>query len=128
MELPKRCQSLGDSVVGWVHELARRCVMGDFLEAMNVKDSILCAQEALAEGDVPVCATLLRGVQLSSEIFPSLCGDPEAFTTLQELFAECRSTADPDFKKSVSSYGLVTALSGILSATTPFAQAEVRRS
>lgn len=115
-ELPKRCKSLGETVSVWVHELARRCVMGDFLEATNIQDSIICAQEAFADEDIASCFALLKGPQLASEIFPSLCAQTEAFSTLSELLSQCQSCQNASVAKSIRNHGLLTILSATLSA------------
>jgi hypothetical protein len=115
-DLPKRTKSLGDAVSLWVKNLARRCVMGDFVNAEIVNHCVLLAQECFAEGDIPACTALLSPVKLVADIFPALCAVPKTFTTLTEVFSECRNATDAEAKREIQETSIITTLSSIMSA------------
>ncbi len=117
-ELPKRTKSLGDSTAAWVKSLARRCAMGNFLNAEVVQNCIILSQECFVSGDIAESAEFLSCVKTAVDVYPSLGAGKEGFETLQELFNECRA-ASGQTKKLVEDYNMVTTLSGILAKVAP---------
>jgi hypothetical protein len=112
-ELPKRCQSLGDTTLSWIKQLVRQCVMGDFLNADTVHQSIVLAKECLYSRDFVASAAFLSSAKLAATIFPALCGQPKTFGVLTELFTECRGRSDKEEEATLAR--LLTALSSMLS-------------
>ena len=117
-ELPKRTKSLGKFVSGWIRDLVRRCAMSNFLNDEIVKQCALLANECFKENDVPSTAALLTCVKLAIEIFPSLGATEETFSTLTDLFANCRKEPTPRIKQELERYNIVSALSSILSMSS----------
>ena len=115
-ELPKRTKPLGDAVSQWVKTLVRRCAMGNSLNSEVVRHCVLLAQECFRDGDVPACEALLATVKTAVDIFPALGSTGETYSTLTELFSECRE-AKGEIKKELQASSIVTVLSSILSST-----------
>ena len=115
MRGPSTFKSLGDAVSDWMKNLVRRCVMGSAVNAEVIGHCVLLAQECFRAENIPACAALLSCIKTACEIFPSICSFTETFSTLTELFSECRT--ESDLKKELDESGVVTALSAILSAS-----------
>ena len=114
-ELPKRIKHLGDQVSTWVKSLARRCNMGDFVNADVIGHCVLLAQECFFEKDIAACSALLSSVKVATAVFPSLCAPTKTYTTLSELLSDVRSSHGT-LREEADEVGLVTTLSSILSA------------
>lgn len=114
-DLPKRTKSLGDGVSAWVKNLVRRCNMGDFINEEVIAHCAMLAQECFAAQDIAACHAFLVSVKTASDIFPSLCGQPQTLRTLTELFSDCRAVTSGALKKELDGAEIVTTLSGILS-------------
>jgi hypothetical protein len=114
-ELPKRTKALGNTVSDWIRGVVKRCAMSDFLNCEVINHCVLLAQECFKENDVSSCAILLTCVQTAVAIFPPLGAFEETFTTLTEIFADCRLEKNVDIKNTMDSFGIVTSLSSILS-------------
>ena len=116
-ELPKRTRSLGDGVAPWVKNLVKRCAMGSSLNCEIVRHCVLLAHECFRNDDVSACGAFLATVKIAVDVFPALGSHVETYSTLTELFSECRA-AKGDIKKELINLGIVTVLSSILSAIT----------
>jgi len=118
-DLPKRTKSLGDAVSSWVKNLVRRCNMGDFINGETVAHCVLLAHECFHEKDVPACAALLGSVKTAVAFFPSLCSPSKTLSTLRELLSDSLAVTSGRLKTDLDKYGIVTALSSILSSVSP---------
>jgi len=118
-DLPKRAKSLGSSVVAWIKSLARRCAMGNFVNAEVVNHCLLIAQELFQEGHMDIAMIFLKCVKAIVQVFPTLGGTRDAFSILVEMFGECLSSKSAQPKKSIERSGIVTILSGILAVVAP---------
>jgi hypothetical protein len=117
-ELPKRTKSLGSSTSSWIKSLARRCSMGNFVNAETITHCILLAQEALRERDFQATMAFLETVKIAINIYPSLGGTKEGFETLVELFSECRNSLKSSEADDAKEVGILSTLIGILAAVT----------
>jgi hypothetical protein len=121
-EMPKRVKHMGEATLTWVKTLVRRCSMGDFLNQEIVRHCILLAQECFQEEDIASSHKFLSCVQVAAESFPEVCSNEECFGTLMELFVACRIASSSELKKVIGHSGIVTTLSTILSAVSPYTQ------
>lgn len=108
-ELPKRVKTQGDSAVRFVKGIIRKCSMGDFLNQEIVHHCILLAQECGVQGDWESCRKFLKCIELAAEYFPELCGNPQCFQNLAELFSDCRSSKQRGIEDVVTSLSAVLA-------------------
>lgn len=121
-EISKRVKYRGEAVLTWVKTLVRRCSMGDFLNHDIIRHCILLAQECFQEEDVASCNKFLACVYVAASNFPEICSNTECFGSLMELFVACRIESSSEVKKLVAHYGIVTTLSTILSAVSPYTE------
>jgi hypothetical protein len=121
-ELPKRTKALGDTVADWVKNLVKRCAMGDSLNADVVCECIRLAKGCLLDNNIAACGAMLATVQMTVNIFPSIC-TPILIGELASLFLQCRSLTGT-VKKTLHTSGIVTALSCILSVVSNMEQRE----
>jgi hypothetical protein len=96
--------------------------MGDFLNQEIVRHCILLAQECFQEEDIASSHKFLACVQVAADSFPEVCSNEECFGTLMELFVACRIASSSELKKVIEDSGIVTTLSTILSAVSPYTQ------